>query len=39
MSIREAPDFTLIDTQGRAVGLSSYRGKKRVVLVFTRGFA
>jgi hypothetical protein len=39
MNIREAPDFTLIDTQGRAVSLSSYRGKKHVVLVFNRGFA
>ena len=33
-----APDFTLKDTQGRAVSLSDYRGKQPVVMVFTRGF-
>jgi peroxiredoxin len=33
-----APDFTLTDTQGRAVRLSSYQGHKHVVLVFNRGF-
>ena len=32
-----APDFTLLDTDGRAVRLSDYRGRP-VVLVFTRGF-
>jgi len=39
--IREAttaPDFALIDTQGRSVGLSDYQGQKHVVLVFNRGF-
>ena len=33
-----APDFTLVDTQGRSVSLSDYRGKKHVFLVFNRGF-
>ncbi len=33
-----APDFVLTDTQGNAVHLSDYRGKKHVVLVFNRGF-
>ena len=33
-----APDFALTDTKGDRVSLSDYRGKKHVVLVFTRGF-
>jgi peroxiredoxin len=33
-----APDFTLIDTAGQTVTLSSYRGERYVVLVFNRGF-
>jgi peroxiredoxin len=33
-----APDFGLIDTAGRNVRLSDYRGKKNVVLIFNRGF-
>ena len=33
-----APDFTLVDTQGRSVTLSGYQGQKHVVLVFNRGF-
>lgn len=33
-----APDFALIDWQGRAVRLSDFRGQKHVVLVFNRGF-
>ena len=33
-----APDFELTDVQGRTIRLSDYRGKKHVVLVFTRGF-
>ena len=33
-----APDFALADTQGNMLCLSDYRGKKHVVLVFTRGF-
>ena len=33
-----APDFELTDVQGNTVRLSDYRGKKHVLLVFTRGF-
>jgi cytochrome oxidase Cu insertion factor (SCO1/SenC/PrrC family) len=33
----EAPDFSLEDQDGRVVTLSSFRGKKAVVLVFYRG--
>ncbi len=33
-----APDFTAVDSEGRTVRLSDYRGKKNVVLVFNRGF-
>ena len=32
-----APDFELLDTQGRSIRLSDYRGKP-VVLVLLRGF-
>jgi cytochrome oxidase Cu insertion factor (SCO1/SenC/PrrC family) len=32
-----APDFTLEDVDGRPVTLSSFRGRKNVVLVFYRG--
>ncbi|MBI5840370.1 MAG: redoxin domain-containing protein [Chloroflexi bacterium] len=32
-----APDFELLDTKGRCVRLSNYRGKP-VVLAFLRGF-
>jgi cytochrome oxidase Cu insertion factor (SCO1/SenC/PrrC family) len=31
------PDFTLEDQDGNRVTLSSFRGKKQVVLVFYRG--
>jgi peroxiredoxin len=34
-----SPDFTLVDTQGREIHLSDFRGKQAVVLVFNRGFA
>jgi peroxiredoxin len=33
-----APDFELVDTQGRTVKLSDYRDRQPVVLVLTRGF-
>lgn len=33
-----APDFTLEDTDGKAITLSDLRGKKSVVLVFYRGY-
>jgi peroxiredoxin len=33
-----APDFTLNDFDGKPVSLSSFRGKKIVLLVFNRGF-
>jgi cytochrome oxidase Cu insertion factor (SCO1/SenC/PrrC family) len=33
-----APDFTLEDAEGRATTLSSFEGKKSVVLVFYRGY-
>ncbi len=33
-----APDFTAADSEGRAVHLADYRGKKNVALVFNRGF-
>lgn len=34
----EAPDFALEDFRGQVVCLSDYRGRKRIVLVFNRGF-
>ncbi|HEX6514201.1 MAG TPA: peroxiredoxin family protein [Nocardioidaceae bacterium] len=34
---RAAPDFTLTDTTGNTVTLSSYRGKSNVVLYFSEG--
>lgn len=33
-----APDFTLEDTDGKAITLSDFRGKKSVILVFYRGY-
>lgn len=33
-----APDFSAIDTEGRTIRLSDYRGTKNVMLVFNRGF-
>ena len=34
----EAPDFELADVSGEPVRLSAFRGRRRVVLVFNRGF-
>src|SRR5438105_1545210 len=34
-----ALDLTFTDTGGRPIELRSYRGKKNIVLVFTRGYA
>jgi len=34
----EAPDFTLMSSDGQAITLSNYRSKKNVVLVFYRGY-
>jgi peroxiredoxin len=33
-----APDFELVDTHGRTISLSNFRGNQPVVLVMTRGF-
>ena len=33
-----APDFALQDMTGRTVRLSDFRGRKHVVLMFSRGF-
>ena len=35
----QARDFTLEDTRGRLVKLSTYEGKQNVYLVFNRGFS
>ncbi len=35
---KPAPDFELTDLQGHTVRLSDYRGRKKVVLAFLRGF-
>ena len=35
----DAPDFTLVDTQGNEVRLSQFRGQKHIVLTLNRGFA
>jgi peroxiredoxin len=32
-----APEFVLHDTEGRAVRLSDFKGKKNIILVFNRG--
>ncbi len=34
----QAPDFTLIDTEGNQISLSDFKGQKMVYLVFNRGF-
>jgi peroxiredoxin len=33
-----APDFKVNDSEGQALHLLDYRGKKNVMLVFNRGF-
>ncbi len=33
-----APDFSLESSEGKAITLSDFRGKKNVVLVFYRGY-
>lgn len=33
-----AIDFSLADTEGQAVRLEDFRGRRHVVLVFLRGF-
>jgi peroxiredoxin len=33
-----APDFSATDSEGRLIRLSDFKGKKKVVLVFNRGF-
>jgi hypothetical protein len=38
MESTTAPDFALIDIQGKTIRLSDYRGHKHVILVFNRGF-
>lgn len=35
----QAPDFTLADTQGTPVSLSSFRNTAAVYLVLNRGFS
>lgn len=35
---QQAPDFTLPDVNGHTVTLSSFQGKKHILLVFNRGF-
>ena len=35
---KEAPDFCLTDVNGQEVSLSTFRHKKHVILIFTRGF-
>jgi peroxiredoxin len=36
---KPAPDFELVDSHGKNVKLSEFKGRKTVVLVFNRGFA
>lgn len=38
MSHPSAPDFELLDFNGKSVRLSDFKGKKNLVLVFLRGF-
>jgi peroxiredoxin len=33
-----APEFSLVDANGKQVRLSDFHGKKNVLLVFNRGF-
>jgi peroxiredoxin len=32
------PNFSAIDSEGKSIQLSDFKGKKKVVLVFNRGF-
>jgi peroxiredoxin len=36
--VASAPDFSAIDSEGKSIHLSDYKGKKNVLLVFNRGF-
>lgn len=36
---KPAPDFEIVDSEGRPVRFSGYRGSRHVVLIFNRGFA
>ena len=33
-----APDFTLLDINGKTISLKDYNGNKPIILVFNRGF-
>ncbi len=33
-----APDFEIVDSEGRPLRFSSYKGNRHVVLIFNRGF-
>lgn len=33
-----APEFSAIDSEGRMIQVSDYKGKKNILLVFNRGF-
>ena len=37
-TVAQAPDFVLVDTNGREVRLSDFRDRQHVVLVLNRGF-
>jgi peroxiredoxin len=33
-----APDFSATDSEGKLIRLSDYKGKKKLIVVFNRGF-